>query len=62
MEKLAEASSDALPTLDTLSSKAKLELPFYSKYLLIAAYLASYNPAKVRCDTIVNIVYTHYIV
>lgn len=23
-----------------------MELPFYSKYLLIAAYLASYNPAK----------------
>ncbi|GAB6029105.1 Origin recognition complex subunit 5 [Chamberlinius hualienensis] len=24
----------------------RVELPFYSKYLLIAAYLASYNPAK----------------
>ena len=24
-----------------------MELPYYSKFLLIAAYLASYNPAKV---------------
>jgi origin recognition complex subunit 5 len=23
-----------------------LELPYYSKYLLLAAYIASYNPAK----------------
>ena len=23
-----------------------MELPFYSKYLLLAAYLASHNPAK----------------
>jgi len=23
-----------------------MELPYYSKYLLIAAYIASYNPAK----------------
>ena len=23
-----------------------MELPYYSKFLLIAAYLASYNPAK----------------
>ncbi|KAK2142214.1 hypothetical protein LSH36_984g00054 [Paralvinella palmiformis] len=28
------------------SSHLDLELPFFSKYLLIAAYLASYNPAK----------------
>ncbi|KAL5013759.1 hypothetical protein ScPMuIL_008029 [Solemya velum] len=29
-----------------MSSRSHVELPFYSKYLLIAAYLASYNPAK----------------
>jgi len=29
-----------------LSHRTHVELPFYSKYLLIAAYLASYNPAK----------------
>ncbi|XP_022081114.1 origin recognition complex subunit 5-like [Acanthaster planci] len=29
-----------------LSARAQMELPFYSKYLLIAAYLASYNPAR----------------
>ncbi|CAI8006247.1 Origin recognition complex subunit 5 [Geodia barretti] len=27
-------------------SKAVLELPYFSKYLLIASYLASYNPSK----------------
>ena len=27
-------------------SRSHVELPFYSKYLLLAAYLASYNPAK----------------
>ena len=31
-----------------LVNRAPIELPFYGKYLLIAAYLASYNPAK--CD------------
>lgn len=25
---------------------SSLELPYYSKYLLISAYIASYNPAK----------------
>ncbi|XP_046864696.1 origin recognition complex subunit 5-like isoform X2 [Xenia sp. Carnegie-2017] len=29
-----------------LSSCSSVELPYYSKYLLIASYLASYNPAK----------------
>jgi len=29
-----------------LSSRTHVELPYYTKYLLIAAYLASYNPAK----------------
>ncbi|XP_068200889.1 origin recognition complex subunit 5-like [Palaemon carinicauda] len=28
------------------STGTKVELPFYSKFLLIAAYLASYNPAR----------------
>ena len=27
-------------------SRSHVELPFYSKYLLIAAYLSSYNPAR----------------
>ena len=30
----------------SLTSRTNLELPYYSKYLLIAAYLASYNPTK----------------
>jgi hypothetical protein len=28
------------------SSRLTVELPFYSKFLMIAAYLASYNPQK----------------
>ncbi|KAL8219332.1 UNVERIFIED_CONTAM: Origin recognition complex subunit 5 [Gekko kuhli] len=32
--------------LKGLSAHAHVELPFYSKFLLIAAYLASYNPAR----------------
>jgi hypothetical protein len=28
------------------SSRLSVELPFYSKFLMIAAYLASYNPQK----------------
>jgi len=28
------------------SSRAYVELPVYSKYLVIAAYIASYNPVK----------------
>lgn len=28
------------------SASKKLELPYYTKYLLIAAYLASHNEAK----------------
>lgn len=28
-----------------VSVRSYIELPFYTKYLLIAAYLASYNPA-----------------
>ncbi|XP_041346768.1 origin recognition complex subunit 5-like [Gigantopelta aegis] len=29
-----------------MSTRSHVELPYYSKYLLIAAYLASYNPVK----------------
>ncbi|XP_052281401.1 origin recognition complex subunit 5-like isoform X2 [Dreissena polymorpha] len=32
--------------LQGLTHRSHVELPYYSKYLLIAAYLASYNPAK----------------
>uniref|UniRef100_A0A8C7X2H1 Origin recognition complex subunit 5 n=1 Tax=Oryzias sinensis TaxID=183150 RepID=A0A8C7X2H1_9TELE len=32
--------------LKGLSAHTHVELPFYSKFLLIAAYLASYNPAR----------------
>lgn len=32
--------------LPGLSAHTHVELPFYSKFLLIAAYLASYNPAR----------------
>ena len=39
------ATSAATPAPVT-SLRTKVELPFYSKYLLIAAYLSSYNPAK----------------
>ena len=28
-----------------ISVRSHMELPYYAKYLLIAAYLASYNPA-----------------
>lgn len=38
---------DGVAQLNTNKKLAQsLELPFYAKYLLIAAYLASYNPAK----------------
>ncbi len=32
--------------LKVLNSAVSHDLPYYSKYLLCAAYLASYNPAK----------------
>ncbi|KAJ8301143.1 hypothetical protein KUTeg_020130 [Tegillarca granosa] len=38
--------SEPVKTGEGLTSKAQVELPYYSKYLLIAAYLASYNPVK----------------
>ncbi|KAG0710203.1 Origin recognition complex subunit 5 [Chionoecetes opilio] len=52
MQKLIETSvSEMLPSelrnINSLSSKtAIVELPLYSRYLLIAAHLASYNPAR----------------
>lgn len=52
MQKLIETNTkDLLPSesigLDSFSSKtAMVELPLYSRYLLVAAHLASYNPAR----------------
>lgn len=43
-EKMQLATSDTSASNATIRSL--VELPVYSKYLLIAAYLASYNPAK----------------
>merc|ERR1711874_634082 len=44
--KKQEESTDFRP-LDTVNvNRITIELPFYSKFLLIAAFLASYNPAK----------------
>lgn len=31
----------------TKTTSKKLELPYYTKYLLVAAYLASHNDAKI---------------
>ncbi|XP_033103413.1 origin recognition complex subunit 5-like isoform X3 [Anneissia japonica] len=45
-EKYQQEDSEQFGALTCLSTRSKVELPFYSKYLLIAAYLASYNPAK----------------
>uniref|UniRef100_A0A8C5A798 Origin recognition complex subunit 5 n=1 Tax=Gadus morhua TaxID=8049 RepID=A0A8C5A798_GADMO len=38
--------SDVVFLSSGLSAHAHVELPYYSKFLLIAAYLASYNPAR----------------
>lgn len=43
---LEESDAGKMMTQQGLSSRTHVELPYYSKYLLIAAYLASYNPAK----------------
>ncbi|XP_062590706.1 origin recognition complex subunit 5-like [Saccostrea cucullata] len=43
---LEESDMGKMITQQGLSSRTHVELPYYSKYLLIAAYLASYNPAK----------------
>lgn len=45
MQKLTDPSAQDV-SLPKPSGITKIELPFYSKFLLIAAYLASYNPAK----------------
>lgn len=41
---LVALTSFCLPS--GLSAHTHVELPYYSKFLLIAAYLASYNPAR----------------
>lgn len=41
-----ESETGQAVSVQGLASKAQVELPYYSKYLLIAAYLASYNPVK----------------
>merc|ERR1711997_275475 len=39
--------ADIIPAEESRSySRLSLELPFYSKFLLISAYIASYNPVK----------------
>ncbi|XP_044271349.1 origin recognition complex subunit 5 [Tribolium madens] len=43
---LKQALQNLYLRVSTVSLPQNLELPFYAKYLLIAAYLASYNPAK----------------
>ncbi|RUS89133.1 hypothetical protein EGW08_003141 [Elysia chlorotica] len=47
MQQAELADGDASQAVVALP-RAHVELPFYSKFLLIAAYLASYNPLK--CD------------
>ncbi|XP_066489952.1 origin recognition complex subunit 5 isoform X2 [Tiliqua scincoides] len=44
-ERLQQADGEP-GQLKGLSAHAHVELPYYSKFLLIAAYLASYNPAR----------------
>ncbi|XP_041833301.1 origin recognition complex subunit 5 isoform X2 [Melanotaenia boesemani] len=41
-----QQTEDETGALRGLSAHTHVELPYYSKYLLIAAYLASYNPAR----------------
>uniref|UniRef100_A0A8K9V6Q8 Origin recognition complex subunit 5 n=1 Tax=Oncorhynchus mykiss TaxID=8022 RepID=A0A8K9V6Q8_ONCMY len=43
---LREVSRSLPLPFSGLSAHAHVELPYYSKFLLIAAYLASYNPAR----------------
>jgi origin recognition complex subunit 5 len=45
-ERMQQAGTETTQTNTSLSSRMHLELPVYSKYLVIAAYIASYNPAK----------------
>lgn len=43
---LISANEKSLSPPVGLSAHAHIELPYYSKFLLIAAYLASFNPAR----------------
>ncbi len=43
---LLSAIEKSFPPSVGLSAHAHIELPYYSKFLLIAAYLASFNPAR----------------
>lgn len=40
--------------------RQSIELPYFSKYLLIASYLASYNPAKSDKKFFVKVSYIFY--
>ena len=44
--KESSSSSHQAELVSSQSSRLSVELPFVSKYLLIAAYLASYNPVS----------------
>eukprot|EP00058_Branchiostoma_floridae_P011778 XP_002597266.1 hypothetical protein BRAFLDRAFT_260887 [Branchiostoma floridae] len=46
MQEEAATQESSSANIKTLTGKVNMELPFYSKFLLIAAYLASYNPAR----------------
>ncbi|XP_062299955.1 origin recognition complex subunit 5 [Scomber scombrus] len=45
-EQMQEMEEQETKTMRGLSAHTHVELPYYSKFLLIAAYLASYNPAR----------------
>lgn len=42
-----DANQSGTVASSTKAEVQKLELPYYTKYLLIAAYLASHNDAKI---------------
>uniref|UniRef100_A0A3Q4A9V1 Origin recognition complex subunit 5 n=1 Tax=Mola mola TaxID=94237 RepID=A0A3Q4A9V1_MOLML len=45
-EQLQQMEENECGAMRGLSAHTHVELPYYSKFLLIAAYLASYNPAR----------------
>ncbi|XP_072233332.1 origin recognition complex subunit 5 [Leuresthes tenuis] len=45
-EQMQQMEENEAGALRGLSAHTHVELPYYSKFLLIAAYLASYNPAR----------------
>ncbi|XP_037551769.1 origin recognition complex subunit 5 [Nematolebias whitei] len=45
-EQMQQMEEDETGAMRGLSAHTHVELPYYSKFLLIAAYLASYNPAR----------------